>query len=109
MCFAAAAVSTRKRGRMPADPEADATPPEPPTVLVRRDGRVGRITLNRPKALNALDLPMIRDCAAALAGWAADPAVHAVVIDGAGNRAFCAGGDIRAIRAHAMADEMDAV
>ncbi len=79
------------------------------SVVARRDGRIGRILLNRPKALNALDLPMIRACAAALAEWRDDPTVHAVVIEGAGERAFCAGGDIRAIRGHAMAGETDIV
>jgi enoyl-CoA hydratase len=68
------------------------------TVVTSRDGRVGRILLNRPKALNALDLPMIRTCTRILHSWADDPHVHAVVIAGAGERAFCAGGDIRALR-----------
>ncbi len=68
------------------------------TILARRDGRVGRIVLNRPKALNALDAPMISGIADALATWRDDPAVHAVVIEGAGERAFCAGGDIREVR-----------
>lgn len=72
--------------------------PSEPTVLAQRDGRIGRIVLNRPKALNALDIGMIRACTAALRDWQDDPHVHAVVIEGAGNRAFCAGGDIRAIR-----------
>lgn len=69
-----------------------------PTVIVRRQGRVGRVTLNRPKALNALTLPMIEVIAAALQDWREDPAVHAVVVDAAGGRAFCAGGDVRALR-----------
>lgn len=68
------------------------------TVITRRDGRVGRILLNRPRALNALDLNMIRACAAILTEWADDPHVDAVVIEGAGDRAFCAGGDIRVLR-----------
>ncbi|HEY2133681.1 MAG TPA: enoyl-CoA hydratase/isomerase family protein [Acetobacteraceae bacterium] len=68
------------------------------TVVTSRDGRVGRILLNRPRALNALDLPMIRACAAILQTWRDDPHVQAVVIEGAGDRAFCAGGDIRALR-----------
>lgn len=76
-----------------------------PTVLARRQGRIGRITLIRPKALNALDLGMIRAVAAALAAWRDEPDVHAVVIEGSGERAFCAGGDIRAIRAMAMAGD----
>lgn len=80
-----------------------------PTVLVRRQGRAGCITLNRPRALNALDLRMIEALAAALAQWQEDPAVHAVVIDGAGGRAFCAGGDVRAVRADSLAGRFDAV
>jgi enoyl-CoA hydratase len=68
------------------------------TVITRRDGRIGRILLNRPRALNALDLSMIRACAAILETWREDPQVHAVVIEGAGDRAFCAGGDIRVLR-----------
>ena len=68
------------------------------TVVTSRDGRIGRILLNRPKALNALDLQMIRACAAILETWREDPHVDAVVIQGAGDRAFCAGGDIRALR-----------
>jgi enoyl-CoA hydratase len=69
-----------------------------PSVLTRHDGRVGRIKLNRPKALNALDVPMIRLITAALHAWRDDPHIHAVVIEAAGERAFCAGGDIRALR-----------
>ncbi len=76
-----------------------------PTVLASIDGRIGRITLNRPKALNALDLDMIRGMQKALDAWRDVPEVHAVVIDGAGGRAFCAGGDIRTIRAQAVAGE----
>lgn len=68
------------------------------TVITRRDGRVGRILLNRPRALNALDLQMIRACTAILREWANNPHIDAVVIEGAGDRAFCAGGDIRALR-----------
>ncbi len=75
------------------------------SVVVRRDGRAGRIVLNRPKALNALDLEMIRICKEALDAWAEDPHVHVVVIEGAGDRAFCAGGDIIAVRTHAMAGD----
>jgi enoyl-CoA hydratase len=75
------------------------------TVIARRDGRIGRILLNRPKALNAIDLPMIRACTRALAEWRDDPHVHAVVIEGAGDRAFCAGGDIRALRQYELDGE----
>ena len=68
------------------------------TVIAQCKGRVGHILLNRPAALNALDLAMIRAMAEALDAWRDDPAVHAVVVEGAGGRAFCAGGDIRAVR-----------
>ena len=67
-------------------------------VLAARQGRIGRLTLNRPSVLNALDLPMVERLTEVLSAWRDDPAVHAVVIQGAG-RAFCAGGDIRAVRA----------
>ena len=79
------------------------------SVIARRDGRVGRLVLNRPRALNALDLAMIRSIRDALEHWRSVPEVHAVVIEGAGGRAFCAGGDIRAIRQHAIGGEHDAV
>ena len=55
------------------------------------------VTLNRPQALNALTLANYRRFAPALAAWAEDPSVHAVVVRGAGGRAFCAGGDVRAV------------
>jgi enoyl-CoA hydratase len=79
------------------------------TVIARRDGRVGRILLNRPKALNALDMGMIRACADNLRTWRDDPHVHTVVIEGAGDRAFCAGGDIRALRDQQIAGDRAAV
>jgi enoyl-CoA hydratase/carnithine racemase len=74
------------------------TMPNEQSVIARRDGRAGRILLNRPKALNALDLEMIRALTGALTEWHDDPHVHLVMIEGAGDRAFCAGGDIRALR-----------
>ena len=74
-----------------------------PTVLTRRGQRAGTITLNRPRALNALDHPMIQAIAAALSEWRDDPSIHLVVIQGAGGRAFCAGGDIRAVREAVLA------
>jgi enoyl-CoA hydratase len=79
------------------------------TVIACRDGRVGRILLNRPKALNALDMAMIRACADSLRTWREEPHVHAVVIEGAGDRAFCAGGDIRALRDQQVAGDRAAV
>ena len=64
-------------------------------VLVRREGVLGRLTLNRPEALNALGSEMIRALAAGLAAWAHDDEVVAVLLDGAGTRGLCAGGDVR--------------
>jgi enoyl-CoA hydratase len=72
-----------------------ASPQEEQLVLARRDGRVGRLVLNRPRAINALTHRMVLDLHAALDEFAADPAVAAVVLTGAGERGLCAGGDIR--------------
>jgi enoyl-CoA hydratase len=66
-------------------------------VLVRREGRLGRLTLDRPASLNALTLGMVRTIDAALTAWDHDDAIAAVLIDGEGERAFCAGGDIRTL------------
>ena len=66
-------------------------------VLVRELGSLRQITLNRPKALNAITLDMAVTMTAFMREWADDPAVGAVLIDGAGGRAFAAGGDIRAL------------
>jgi len=68
---------------------------EQPSVLARKTGSIGRLTLNRPKALNALDQGMIDALTAALLDWRDDPEVQAVLVDGAGEKGFCAGGDIR--------------
>jgi enoyl-CoA hydratase/carnithine racemase len=66
-------------------------------VLFSQDGPVGHILLNRPNALNALDLVMIDMMMAQLKSWEQDPSVKVVVIEGAGEKAFCAGGDIRGL------------
>src|SRR5580765_671460 len=66
-------------------------------ILFGREGGVATVTLNRPQALNAFTLGMYRRFDPVLRGWADDPSVHAVVIRGTGERAFCAGGDVRAI------------
>ena len=68
-----------------------------PEILFERRGRLGVVTLNRPKALNALTLAMIRDFDPKLREWAHDQGVQAVVIRGVGDKAFCAGGDVRAV------------
>lgn len=83
----------------PAPPATDAVPPQDATVWAVVQGRVGFITLNRPRALNALSLDMIRAITAALQRWRDDPVVLAVAIRGMGKEGpfgqFCAGGDIR--------------
>ncbi len=66
-------------------------------IVARREGSLGHITLNRPAAFNALTLGMVRTIDAVLDRWEADPKVAIVLLDGAGDRAFCAGGDIRAL------------
>lgn len=81
-----------------ADPRTDAP------VWCRIDGRCGRITLNRPHALNALNEDMIDAIAAALTAWGNDPAVDVVAIDGAGERGLCAGGDLGTVHRAASSD-----
>src|SRR5262252_5189791 len=71
--------------------------PENSEILFARHGAAGVVTLNRPKALNALTRNMIRQLRAALDGWRNDPAVTRVVITAEGGRAFSAGGDLREI------------
>lgn len=66
-------------------------------ILFERHGEVGLVTLNRPRALNALNLTMTTAMYARLEEWERDAAVTRVVVRGAGGRAFCAGGDIRRI------------
>lgn len=66
-------------------------------IICERRGAAGCVLLNRPRALNALTHEMVEGLAAALEVWERDPAVERVVISGAGDRAFCAGGDIRVI------------
>ena len=73
-------------------------------VIVRREGGAGRLTLNRPKALNALTENMCRLITDALLGWAEEDDVALVLIDHAGERGFCAGGDIRLIQESGVGD-----
>lgn len=68
-----------------------------PEVIVEVRGRYGYLTLNRPKGLNALTLDMVQKIHRQLDSWAGDDAIEAVVFLGAGDKAFCAGGDIRAL------------
>src|SRR5436853_6319022 len=68
-----------------------------PDLIARREGSAGIIRLNRPKAINAVTLEMFRDIDKALDAFEADPAVAVIVLEGAGERGLCAGGDIRAL------------
>jgi enoyl-CoA hydratase/carnithine racemase len=68
---------------------------------------IGHVTLNRPEALNALSMNMIRALHRQLDAWTRDPGVHAVMVRGAGGKAFCAGGDIRALHDSFVAGEIE--
>ncbi|HWE05193.1 MAG TPA: enoyl-CoA hydratase/isomerase family protein, partial [Rhizomicrobium sp.] len=70
---------------------------EEPHVLFEKRGAAGLITLNRPKALNALTHGMCLQMTMQLRAWATDDDVKVVVVQGSGERAFCAGGDIRSL------------
>ncbi|MFJ4145149.1 enoyl-CoA hydratase/isomerase family protein [Pseudomonas sp. NPDC089734] len=81
----------------PASPALSVRKPSQKPVLVDVRNHIGHLTLNRPASLNAIDLDMIRTLQRQLDAWAEDPMVYAVVLRGAGNKAFCAGGDIRSL------------
>jgi len=73
-------------------------------VNIHSHGRVGHISLDRPKALHALTLDMCHAMSAALTEWAGDDAVEAIILDHAEGRGFCAGGDIGMLRNSALND-----
>lgn len=64
-------------------------------ILFSRQRHLGIVTLNRPDALNALTLPMIKAMQHQLLQWQKDNAIHAIVIQAEPGKAFCAGGDVR--------------
>ena len=74
-------------------------------IYIRKEGVAGRITLTRPKALNALSYQMCLDIEAALDAWAGDEAVQLLIIDAEGDKAFCAGGDIAELYATGTAGD----
>ena len=80
-----------------------AAPPPPAAaaaqdeILVTKQDTTRVITLNRPKALNALNLPMVRTMIPLLKAWHENDLVDKVILKGTGSKAFCAGGDVRAI------------
>lgn len=73
-------------------------------IDIERRGAWGLVTFNRPAALNALTQEMCAALDQALAAWADDPAVIGVLARGSGDKAFCAGGDVRTVRAQALED-----
>jgi enoyl-CoA hydratase len=75
-----------------------------PEVRVAQQGRLGRLTLNRPKALHALTEAMCATMIQALLAWRDDPAIDLVLLDHAGPRGFCAGGDIRMLAQSGLGD-----
>jgi enoyl-CoA hydratase len=77
-------------------------------VVTRIENGVGRITLNRPKAIHALNRAMCEAMTEALLAWRGDAAVQSVLIDHAGERGFCAGGDIRMIAESGAGDASEA-
>ena len=79
-----------------------------PEVMVRVEGCAGRLTLNRPRALNALTTAMCETINEALLAWTGDQAVRLVLIDHAGERGFCAGGDIRKVAESGRTDGVEA-
>ena len=77
-------------------------------VLYAVTDGIGRVRLNRPRALNALTGAMIDDLSVTLDGWRDDAAVERVILDGAGERGLCAGGDVKEIRQLALVDPVAA-
>ena len=77
-------------------------------VLTFIEGKVGRIRLNRPKAIHALNTAMCAAVLDALAAWRDDPKVEAVMIDHTEGRGFCAGGDIRMLAESGAKDGVEA-
>jgi len=81
------------------------TEPIQADVLIRTNGPIGHISLNRPKALHALTLDMCHAMSAALSEWEGDGSIKAVILDHAEGRGFCAGGDIAFLRNSALNDD----
>ena len=77
-------------------------------VITRIENGVGRITLNRPKAIHALNRTMCEAMTEALLAWRSNPSVSSILIDHAGERGFCAGGDIRMIAESGAGDASEA-
>lgn len=85
------------------------SPDDEATVIIRTVGALGRIELNKPKAINALSTDMVQAVDAALQQWATDTQVAAVLITGRGERGLCAGGDIKAIHRDIVSGSKDSM
>src|SRR5882757_4166542 len=89
--------------------DRSAVSPSRPPVIRRVSGGIGLLELDRPAALNALDLAMIRLLTEALEDWRDDPEVRSVLVRSTSPKAFCSGGDIRAVRAAGLRGDDAAV
>lgn len=76
-------------------------------IRIERDGAVGHLVMDRPDRFNSLDVAMAQDLRAAGLKLARDPAVRAVIFRGTGGKAFCAGADLKYIKAGGVADDLD--
>lgn len=76
-------------------------------IIIRKEGRAGRITLDRPEALNALSYEMCLATEKALEDWRADDSVDLIILDAVGERAFCAGGDIADLHRSGLEQDYD--
>src|SRR3569833_1403350 len=73
-------------------------------ILAFIEGKLGRLRLNRPKAIHALNEAMCRAMMDALVAWRSDPHIELVLLDHAEGRGFCAGGDVRAVAESGKSD-----
>ena len=96
-------VQSSPRGNPAPHPEALHSP----DILVQVRSGVGYITLNRPRALNTLNLTMVRTLHSVLIDWENNDAVKAVVVQGSGEKAFCAGGDVRIVHGYIAQNHPD--
>jgi enoyl-CoA hydratase len=85
------------------------TSTDQPVILVHQEGGLGHLTLNRPLALHALTLEMVTTLTDALLAWRHDPEVTVILLDHAGPRGFCAGGDIAMLASSGAGDSTEAM
>jgi len=89
------------------EPTFSPAPGHTDDVLYAVTHRIGRVRLNRPRAINSLTGEMVTSMLAQLRAWADDDAVGAVFIDGAGEKGLCAGGDVRQVREAILAGKVE--